>query len=90
MNMAKRLEDEVQNAVSLQIISPRHHCADISDRRSSTLVEEKGGKSRELEEKRPIYRWPGWECIGRSTRTLLPCPVGLRPLTETGLIAAKS
>lgn len=29
---------------SFQIISPRHHCADISDRRSSTLVEEKGEK----------------------------------------------
>ena len=47
-------------------------------------------KCRELEEKRPIYRWPGWECIGRSTRTLLPCPVGFGPLTVTGLIAAKS
>lgn len=52
--------------------------------------EEKGGRRGEVEEKRPIHRWPGWECIGRSTRTLLPCPVGLGLLAVTGLIAAKS
>lgn len=23
-----------------------------------------GGGEQELEEKRPVYRWPGWECIG--------------------------
>lgn len=74
----------------MQRVSKFFFHADISDRRSSTLVEGKAEKRRELEEKRPIYRWPGWECIGKSTRTLLPCPVGLRLLTVTGLIAAKS
>lgn len=38
----------------------------------------------------PVYRWPGWEWIGTSARTFLPCPVGLRPLTGIGLTAAKS
>lgn len=82
--------NRVKNAASFQMISPRCYLADTSDRRSSTLVEEKRGKSRELGEKRPIYRWPGWECIGRRTRTLLSCPEGLGPLTVTGLMAAKS
>lgn len=90
MNMAWKLLQETQTSVRFQIRPPCHHFADISDRRSSTLVEEKGWKCREMEEKRPIYRWPGWECFGRSTRTLLPCPVGLRPLTVTGLITAKN
>lgn len=31
----------------------------------------------------------GGSGLARSGRTLLPCPVGLRPLTVTGLIAAK-
>lgn len=38
------------------IICPCHHCADISDRRSSALVEEKGGESEEMEEKRPYLQ----------------------------------
>lgn len=34
----------MQNAASLQIISLRRYCSDISDRRNGTPVEEKGGK----------------------------------------------
>lgn len=61
---------------------PRHLvCVDISD----------SGKQRlGWKERWPVYRWPGWECIGTSVRTFLPCPVGLGPLTAIGPIAAKS
>lgn len=50
----------------------------------------KRGKKNTGNERWPVYRWPGWECAGRSTRTFLPCPVGIRPLAVTVLIAAKS
>lgn len=85
VNMALRLLHETQNSASFQmtchaiiVLTP------LTDGAAPRL------RRREMEKKRPIHRWPGWECIGSSTRTLLPCPVGLRPLAVTGLIAAKN
>lgn len=62
---------------------PNFSRIDISDR------DRRGKKTNPGNERWPVHRWPGWECIGRSSRTFLPCPVGLRPLTVIGPITAK-
>lgn len=41
--------------------------ASLTDGTGTGTVEKGEGvgvERRELEEKRPVYRWPGWECIG--------------------------